>query len=207
MRVLILANGDPPTADLLTEQRSAADWFVCCDGAIDAALRRGQVPEAVVGDMDSAPADVPADCLRIELSEQETTDLEKAFYTAIGRGATEAVVLGAGGRRWDQFVANLAAFAKYADRLSIEAGDEHGWLRLLPPGAEHSCELPVGTTTTLLPLPEATGVTLRGVRWPLTGATLRLGGRDDTSNEVTDPPLRVRYDAGCLALYRVAPGA
>lgn len=207
MRVLILANGDSPTAELLAEQRSAADWFVCCDGAIDAALRCGQVPEAVIGDMDSAPAELPAGCDRIELTEQETTDLEKALYTAIERGATEAVILGAGGRRWDQFLANLAAFAKYADRLSIEAGDEHGWLRLLPPREEHSFDLPVGTKTTLLPLPEATGVTLRGVRWPLAEATLRLGGRDDTSNEVTEPPLRVWYDAGCLGLYRVATGA
>lgn len=207
MRVLILANGDPPTADLLAEQRAAADWFVCCDGAVATALRLGQVPEAVIGDMDSAPANLPAGCLRIELTEQETTDLEKALYTALDRGATEAVVLGAGGRRWDQFVASLATFAKYADRLSIEAGDEHGWLRMLPPRVEHSIDLPLGTKTTLLPLPEATGVTLSGVRWPLAAATLRLGGRDDISNEVTEPPLRVRYDAGCLGLYRVAPGA
>lgn len=203
---LILANGEPPPAELLAHWRARCAWFCCTDGAVRAALAAGHVPDTVLGDLDSAPVELPRAIERLHLAEQETTDLEKACYTALGRRFERLVVLGAGGRRWDQFVSNLSVLARYADRLALEAGDEHGWLTLHSPG-EQELDLGQGTAMSLLPLPAAGGVSLRGVRWPLDDAELRLGGRDAISNEVTSPPVRLTFRSGVLGVYVVTPTA
>ncbi|NUP98463.1 MAG: thiamine diphosphokinase [Armatimonadetes bacterium] len=200
--VLILAHGEPPPEALLRRWAAAADWFVCTDGAIDAALQFGVQPNAVLGDFDSLPPALPPTVERLHITEQETTDLEKAFYTAAARGFERVVVLGAGGGRWDQFYSNLCVMARYADRFAIEAGDFHGWLRLLSPRHYHQLDLPPGRKVSLVPLPQATGVTFQGVRWPLTAATLALDGASGISNEVTTTAT-LHYQAGCLGVYEV----
>ncbi len=201
--VLILANGEPPPTDLLRGWAARIGLLFCTDGAVATALAAGLTPDVVVGDMDSLPPDAAVPGERLRLAEQDTTDLEKALLVALDRGCTGAVILGAGGRRWDHFVGNLSLLARYADRLRIEAGDAHGWLTVLRPHARHTLDLPPGATVSFLPLPSAGGVTLSGVRWPLADATLGLDGRVSISNEATGA-VTVRYEAGCLAVYVVS---
>ncbi len=201
---LVLANGEPPPPALLRQQAEAADWFVCTDGALSAALASGVTPAAVAGDFDSLPAVVPAAVEQVLTPAQDTNDLEKTLALVAGRGFSRAVVLGAGGGRWDQFYANLGVFARYAATLSIEAGDAHGWLTTLAAGPWHDCDLAAGTVVSLLPLPAAEGVCITGVRWPLKQATLHLmDGGFSISNEAVAPPVQVRYASGCLAVYQV----
>ena len=45
---------------------------------------------------------------------------------------------------------------------------------------------------------DATGVRIDGVRWPLTGATLRLGRSRGLSNEVLEAPASVSLERGTL---------
>ena len=204
--VLIVAAGEPPPADLLRGQAARCDAVYACDSAVETVLASGVRPDVVVGDMDSITFDLPPDMERLPLAEQETTDLEKACYTAVERGFGAAVVLGAGGLRWDHVHANLGIFARYADRLDLEAGDEHGWLTMLPAGDWCPILAPHGTVVSLLPLPTAEGVTTRGLRWPLRDATLAIGGRGGCSNEVASDDAAVRYMAGRMARYLPAQG-
>ena len=206
---LVLVHGDPPDPALLAARAAAADWFVCADGAVGTALAAGVTPDTVLGDMDSierprpGAAAVPPTVEWIEVPDQETTDLEKALLEAIGRGFGRVVVLGAAGRRWDHFFGHLSLFARFADRLQLEAEDAHGRIVVLRPGAWHALDLPAGSKLSLLPLPRATGIETDGLRWPLAGATLALGEREGISNAVERVPARVRYAAGCLAVYEV----
>lgn len=206
---LVLVHGDAPDPALLADRAAAADWFVCADGAVGTALAAGVTPHAVIGDMDSldargpGAAALPAGIERIPVPDQETTDLEKALLEAIRRGFGRVVVLGAAGRRWDHFYGHLSLFARFADRLQLESEDAHGRLRVLPPGPWFALDLPPGSKLSLLPLPRASGIETDGLRWPLAGATLALGEREAISNAVERAPARLRYAAGCLALYEV----
>ena len=204
--VLILANGEPPSADLLRRRAAECGLFVCTDGAAAAALAAGLRPDLVVGDLDSLDDATLAQLGEVEvlgLAEQETTDLEKAIYTLLARGAQEVLVLGAGGRRWDQFHANLSLFARYAHRLVIRAEDDWGRLVMAVPATTTRIDEPVGAMVSLLPMPIAEGVTTTHLRWPLDGARLALGGRLGVSNEVTQSPAAVAFTAGGLAVYTV----
>jgi len=199
---LVLAHGEPPPPELLRQQAEAADWFVCTDGALATALDLGVTPAAVAGDFDSLPAVLPAAVERVSTPAQDTNDLEKTLALLVTRGYARAVVLGAGGGRWDQFYANLGVFARYAHSVAIEAGDAHGWLTTLTAGRWHDLDLATGAVISLLPLPAADGVCITGVRWPLDQATLHLSdGGFSISNQAATSPVRVRHASGCLAVY------
>jgi len=203
---LILANGEPPAEDLLRARVAATSCFVCTDGAAATALAAGLRPDLVVGDLDSLDDATRARLGDVEvlgLAEQETTDLEKAIYTLLARGVRDVLVLGAGGRRWDQFHANLSLFARYAHRLTIAAEDDWGRLAMAPAGQATVIGEPIGAMVSLLPLPWAEGVTTDGLRWPLIAARLALGGRLGVSNEVITSSASVTYTAGGLAIYTV----
>lgn len=203
--VLIVAAGEPPPMTMIQKQAARCAAIFACDSAAATVLEAALRPDLVVGDMDSLRLKLPEETALATLDEQDTTDLEKAFYTALAQGFESVVVLGAGGRRWDHFHANLSIFARYADRLQIEAGDAHGWLTTLRPGGWCSLAAAPGTVVSLLPLPRAEGVTTRGLRWPLDNATLALDGRGGTSNEADESDAAVCYRAGCLASYQPAP--
>jgi thiamine pyrophosphokinase len=203
---LILAAGEPPPAELLRARAAAAQWFVCCDGAAATALAAGVRPHTVLGDLDSLDDLTRADLAGVEIveiAEQDTTDLEKALYTAVARGVREVLVLGAGGRRWDHFVANLSLLARYAERLALRAEDAWGRLTFAPAGVTVLIEAEPGDTVSLVALPLAEGVVTSGLRWPLAGERLAMGERDGVSNEVVAAPATLRYERGCLAVYAV----
>lgn len=197
---LILADGEPPPEPLLRDWAARADGYFVTDGALEVALQLGCPPHVVLGDFDTLRARVPLGIEVVELDEQETTDLEKALYTVLGQGYRHAVILGAGGRRWDHFHHNLGLFARYSEQLVIEAGDAHGWLRLYRPGRHRLTATP-GAPLSLLPLPVAEKVTTRGVQWPLTDADLRVAGRSGMCNRAEADVVSLEFRAGVLAVY------
>ncbi|MCC7492768.1 MAG: thiamine diphosphokinase [Fimbriimonadaceae bacterium] len=205
-RALVLANGDPPSPELLRCCREGAGWFVVTDGALTAALQAGLTPDAVVGDWDSVPAEVPAGVERLPIAEQDTCDLEKALYTCVDRHYEAVTVLGAGGRRWDMVHHHFGLFARYAMQLRIEAGDAHGWLTMLRPGETWQTARRVGAKLSLLPLPVASGVEVSGLRWT-PQPQIALTGATGLSNEVVTTLVTVRFTEGALAVYDVTAGA
>ena len=62
----------------------------------------------------------------------------------------------------------------------------------------------MGDTVSLLPLGgDVAGVTTAGLRWPLAGATLRVGRSRGLSNEVVAAPASVSLEDGSSALLVV----
>ena len=65
----------------------------------------------------------------------------------------------------------------------------------------------IGELVTLLPVGgDAVGVTTEGLRWPLDGATLRIGRSRGLSNEVVAAPASVRITNGTLLVVETASG-
>src|SRR5688572_12733305 len=111
MKVVVVASGRLETIDVA--HLDDADLVIAADGgaeSLDAFRRR---PDVLVGDMDSVGA---ALIERLEAAgteverhpaDKERSDTELALETAVTRGATEIVLLGAiGGNRLDHELAN-----------------------------------------------------------------------------------------------------
>jgi len=108
----------------------------------------------------------------------------------------------------DHETANLLLLADPGyDGVRIEA--RRGALRIRAARGKGSLALagPVGALVTLLPVNgDAEGVTTEGLRYPLTGETLRFGRARGLSNEVASLPAKVSVVKGTLLVFETALG-
>ncbi|MDH7486121.1 MAG: thiamine diphosphokinase [Anaerolineae bacterium] len=211
MRAIIIANGPSPDYPR-GWQRQEDDWIIAADGGTLTALRWGWLPDTVIGDLDSLP-----DALRQRLeavgcrfvtfpARKDWTDLELALQHAVKGGATEIVILGARGGRLDQELANLLLLSRPEWATAL--------IRLLD-GSEEACVIrrectlsgQVGDTVSLIALtPQVTGITTRGLEWPLQEGTLTFGSTLGISNVLTEPLAQVRVREGVLLVVHSRQG-
>jgi thiamine pyrophosphokinase len=203
VHAIVIAGGDPPTADELTAI-STDTLVIAADSGIGPLHGIGRVPHAVVGDLDSAdPVHVATarDAgARVERhpEDKDATDLELALGTARDAGADRVTVLGLGGGRLDHLLANLLLLAHpaWAD-LVVDARTADATLTVVR--ATRTLTGSVGGIVTLLPLGgPAIGITTEGLRWPLRDETLVPATTRGVSNEIETAPARVHVRDGVL---------
>jgi len=207
LHALILANGSAPSRSLFVSTARRCDVFVCADGGANIAHRFHCTPDLIIGDLDSITPSTLNAFARVPvylLSDQNSTDLEKALTWCIEDGIGRVTVLGATGGRLDHAVGNMSALAKFSRRADIRFVDDDG--DLVAVGRERRLALPPGTTVSLLPLTRCAGITTRGLEWNLTNEVLELGRRESTSNVVRSRAASVRVKRGTLLLFVVRRG-
>ena len=209
VRAVIIANGELNNRP----QLEAGDMLIAADGGARHCLRLGLNPHLVIGDFDSLE---PNELAALEQAgaeivqhprRKDATDLELALLVARERGATQAVVLGALGARWDQTVANLLLpLSGGLDGLPVRLLD--GEQELLTLRASHSlrpteieiCGQP-GDTVSLIPLGgDARGVRTQGLEYPLHAETLFFGATRGVSNVLLDKAATISLQTGILLI-------
>lgn len=117
-QAVVICNGDLPAAETVGMWVRKSGFTVCCDGAVAAAERLAIVPDAVVGDGDSIPADFRSKYSEIfhHVSEQDTNDQTKAVSYLASRGVERIAILGATGRREDHTLGNISLLLEYLRR-------------------------------------------------------------------------------------------
>ncbi len=203
MRALILADGDAPIRPVLD-----AAWprwshdvqlVIAADGGARHAEALGVAIDLWVGDGDSlGEADLAALIaagVAVERApvDKDESDAELAVRAALRRGAAGIVIVGAmGGPRVDHALANVGLLALpelqdvpaviYTDRSRItllRAPDPYGGV------ASVSLTGAPGDLVSLLPHgADASGVTTRGLRYPLVDETLPVGSSRGISNVI-----------------------
>lgn len=198
--VLVLCNGEQPRRALARRLARASDSIVAADGGANMARRLGLVPDVIIGDLDSlTPSTRRAfrSSLILRVRRQDNTDLEKALdYLAAG-GARAVTILGATGKRIDFTLGNFAVLWKYSSLMDLRfAGDS--WYAVAA-GRRRVLRARRGTIVSLVPFGDCDGITLRGLRYRLTNASMRVG---DTglSNVVERSPVTVRVRSGAMLL-------
>lgn len=170
---------------------------VGADGGARHAAALGVALDVWVGDFDSSvdlAFDVPRE---VHPAAKDQTDGELATRLALERGATELVFVGAFGGRFDHTAALLLGgvrLAREGTGVILTSGDEWAWPLL--PGSAVECALPSGVTLSVVACTDLGGLTLTGVRWPLSGAAVPLGSGWTVSNETAGGPVTARLDAG-----------
>ena len=179
--------------------------MIAVDGGAEVGEALGLDPEVVIGDMDSlrpAQRDLLASRGVAEHRfppDKDATDLELALDLAHRRWPEHRlVVLGGGGGRFDHLVVNLAVLSgplvrsAHTTWLTIDAH-----VTILRGPAEARFHLAEGELVSLLAMHgRATGVTTRGLSWPLDRAELHSGSGLGLSNVATRDDVHGTAGAG-----------
>jgi thiamine pyrophosphokinase len=199
-RVLVICNGVSPSRRLVRGLASLADRVIAADGGANTARARGIRADAIIGDMDSVLPSTLRHFRRsavLRVARQDNTDLEKALDVLSAEGNKEVVVIGAEGGRLDFTLANLSVLWKYVHRLEVTfRGD--GW-KAIAVGRTLVGKAVRGTTASLIPFGRCSGITLRGLQYGLTNASMGPGDVG-VSNVVVSSPFRIRVRNGNMLL-------
>ncbi|MCP9291129.1 thiamine diphosphokinase [Gracilimonas sediminicola] len=201
MHAVIVSNGFPPSKQLLEEELKSADLIIGADGGGNTLLFHGLTPHVVIGDMDSFEKPGSVEFEIIHDADQETNDLEKALSLALYRGVETCTVLGAFGRRMDHSLKNLSVLKRFDPAFGrLIFKDERLIAQMV--NSSFSAELPVGSIISLFPLSgKVTGITTKGLKYPLNDEILENGEQDGTSNENVEPEFSIEIESGDLVVF------
>ena len=191
----------------LAEDISEQDFLIAADGGLKHTRSLGLKPHLILGDFDSLGY-VPTGAAVFPV-EKDDTDSMLAVREGLKRGYRHFVLYGAmDGTRLDHTVANyqLLQFLANREARGVLVGKDfmatvvkNGCLRF-PAGA-------AGDISVFCMGPDAAGVTLEGLYYPLKGATLTSGFPLGVSNHFTGAPAAVRVEKGSLlVLWRRQAG-
>lgn len=212
MRAVIFVNGDIADYAALPRWLREDDYLIAADGGARHMEVLGLAPAVIVGDLDSID---PALLSRLQKAgadveqhpaAKDATDLELAISRAVRDGATEILLLGALGGRLDQTTANLLILAhnNWTVPLTIAEGDQLA--RVLRGRQSVTLSGPTGGYVSAVALSEeVTGVTYRGLEYPLENATLRLGSTRGVSNTLASSPAQISIESGILLVTQQFP--
>jgi thiamine pyrophosphokinase len=220
MRIVIIANGEPPTEADVNDWLQPNTMLMCADGGAKAALRFGLRPQHAIGDFDSLneieiqQLEALGTRLHRHSAAKDETDLELAlmFATQLMQAPGEIVVLGAMGGRIDHELANIMLLAMpclQGHRVVIAHGADQ--LCLIDARREPSqitLHGEVGDVVSMLPFGgDAQGIRTDGLQYPLHDEPLLFGPARGVSNVMASESASVRVQAGMLLCVVTRKGA
>ncbi len=197
---LLICNGEPPSKTLARKLAAHAELVVAADGGANMSREYGILPHLVVGDLDSIAPLTRRAFATVEFkhsARQDNTDLEKALDVLVERGVTKVVLLAATGKRLDHTLGNLSVIWRYTHMMELLIGGDD-WIAL-PVGTERRLRAQTGTIVSLIPFGPCSGITLSGLQYPLTNASMKVG-EIGLSNVVRKSPFTVRVKNGNMLM-------
>ena len=215
--LVVCGSPEPSSAGLVAALAEETDYVIACDAGASVCRAAGVVPDAFVGDGDSAGDDVlgwvrtvSARCITFPPAKYATDlalAIDAARHEATRRKARlELVLTCAAGGRPDHAIAVIGQLLKAADAAPrmIEDGFE---LRVLSPDGEPFWRLgkaALNHTFSAVPLLPATVVSEQGMQWELDHRELPALGDEGISNVITTANAKVTCHAGAIAAYLLA---
>jgi thiamine pyrophosphokinase len=205
VRAAIFLNGAPDSEPLIQAVAKGASLIVAADGGARYALAAGIVPDLIVGDMDSLGEDLAREAeqrgaaLQRHPARKDKMDGHLAVLAAGERGATAADFLcAAGGKPGAVFAVPHILLA--AERIGLRSTVSADWGRMFVLEAgSRIVEGTAGDSVSIFPLSgPATGVTLEGMTYPLTNASLEPGDTLGFHNELVGQKAKVSVVSGAL---------
>ena len=195
---IILADGDFPSRLLSLKWLGRCPYVVCCDGAANAYIRSGRVPQAIVGDGDSLLPEIKeryASLIHSE-AEQDTNDLSKAFRFCLSQGKTNITIMGATGKREDHTIGNISLLADYMEQAEVSLLTDYGIF--VPIKEDSMFESRCGQQVSIFNM-NSTALSAEGLAYPLSVFTNWWQG---TLNEALSDCFVIRTN-GKVLVFRV----
>ncbi|MGN0355915.1 MAG: thiamine diphosphokinase [Muricoprocola sp.] len=187
-------------------EKEAYDYLLVVDKGMEFALKAGLVPDEILGDFDSVDPKVGQYYKKqgIPVSEynpvKDYTDMELALRTAIERGSTEIVVLGATGTRMDHVLGSISNLTvPLENQVECCLIDSHNRIRMTDHNLTIRKEEQYGKYVSLLAFGgEVANLELKGFYYEVEGFTLRPDTSRGISNEIAGTSAEIRFDSGRL---------
>lgn len=209
MHWVLLANGPLELSPKVRAMVSSAERLIGVDGGSRHLESLGVQPHLAVGDMDSIPEQLLAHYkgegveMHLHPPKKDATDLELALELALERGASRISILGATGGRLDHTLGNLFLLARcLPSGIPACVMDQDQCIHL----TDQTLTLTgaIGDTLSLLPAtPQVSGVSLTGLEYPLSEATLTFGTSWGMSNVFVEAQATVTLRAGRLFVFHL----
>ncbi len=172
MRAIIIGAGDKPCESLIRKYMQGDFRIIAADGGGDVLGEYGIVPDIVMGDFDSISdgslqkyETSEARVLRFP-AEKDETDLELCADMAVDMGATDIVLLGVMGGRFDHTYAALLVLNRVRHFLKSAWIAHDGQQLCIVEGTKHF-EVSPGCTFSVLPFLGSCSYTIEGdVKYP-----------------------------------------
>ncbi len=197
MKALIFSGGSfsnlPPFVDM-----REYNLIIAADAGYLAARDLGIVPDVFIGDFDSVLKEEVKAKKIISLNPvKDMTDTQEAIEYAISQGAKDITLLGALGGRCDHTIANIHLL-KYAQNRGacVKILDNDTSIMLVTD--EITLSAKSGFCLSLLPLTDCSGVSVKGVYYPLDDAEMPVGNPYGISNEFVSSEATIRVKSGEL---------
>lgn len=208
MKYLIVAGGEIPEdfAERVV-MTGGYEVILAADSGMEFLYRLKIQPDIIVGDFDSVDPEVleyyrgqeQIDICTL-MTEKDDTDMEAAIREAISRGAKKITIIGATGNRLDHELGNIALLG-----IGLEAGvrveilDPYNRIRMIDAPLTIRRSEQYGKYVSLIPFSdEVTGVSLSGMKYPLTDFTMGGFGSRGVSNEIVEDEAEIRLTGGKL---------
>lgn len=209
MKAVIFAGAKITNYEFCKEYIEGATLIICCDGGVHHTKALGITPHYIVGDFDSASQEVLSYYKEKNIpicqypTKKDETDMQIGIHLALAKGATELVLFGGIGNRFDHTLANahlLLGLLKKGIRARLV--DQNNCVELVDKPTTIYGK--VGDLVSTIPLSMMVkGVTLTGFEYPLVNRDLALD--DDlvaVSNVLAKKEATIEFTEGYLFIIR-----
>ncbi len=217
LKILIITGGkidEEFCVDYINRHRF--DKIIAVDGGLAFADKFALTD--IVGDFDTIDSDIidryknmpngPA--IHEYVPEKDNTDTDIALQLAIKmcqsceeNQYSEIIIVGATGTRLDHVLANITMLlSPFYAGIKTSIVDANNRIQLISGSTSILAKQQFGTYVSLIPLtPSIDGVTLRGVKYPLTNQTIKLGSSLCVSNEIVGEEALISIGSGIAILF------
>lgn len=205
---LIVVNGEIPRLEFWQEIRYRT--IICTDGAANTLKDFAITPNIIIGDLDSISVglsnatvdDVQKHFSATEvfhLSDQQTTDFEKAFHYVLQHKLKKVICLGVLGKSADHTIHNLSVLSRYSKQVEILVlhtfDNTRQWI--FPLSQNTRIHTKIGSIISFFPFPEAV-LTSQGLKWELTSTLITQQGHAAVRNTVQAENISLHCQQSCL---------
>lgn len=209
MKALIVSGGMIPKDELIQFYYRYSDFVIGVDGGCKCLLKNNIIPDYIVGDFDSSDED---DVNFLESngaikhqynSEKDFTDSEIAVNLAADNHATEIILLGGTGTRFDHTFANIGLMLKMKKiGINLIIVDENNKINMIDKNAQFKRDKNYDYISFLAYKDEVFNLEIKGAKYSLENFNLKVGEGRTVSNEFLKDEIDVSFTSGIiLAIY------
>lgn len=195
MRAVIIAGGN--VGEYICDYVAADDFVICADSGFDMAIKYGITPNAVIGDMDSVKGEYPKDSM-VYPSRKDFTDSELALHYALKTDCSEILMFGMIGTRIDHTLAAISLLKQAKNAVIIDLNNEIHYAE-----GEFTLCGKKGDTISVIPIfGDVSGVTTKGLDYPLKNGIISCGTSRGVSNVMTEDVCKITIEKGSALVIR-----
>ena len=199
MRAVLWLNSNGPSADIRRSLISEADLIVGIDGGSDRALRAGVQVDIILGDLDSTQNSHEG-VEKIQLENQESSDLSKAIRYLYKKGYDQMGVIGIEGGCEGHQLGIWGSVVEAPSEVTMRLHSSQTVSYRVAPGCiDFLIDIEPGKHFSVFALEPCQSVTLKGGRWSIENEFFSLSTRG-LHNISESSLLRVSTDGNLIVV-------